>query len=441
MPDEAFDFIEILISEDYPYFTECNISITPFENIYGTRCKSVTQSSKKDLCNSVLSLIGTYPYYYIYNNVTNIIYLTHIKIDDYTRGMTVNNNSLINTSIFNDEFKDKIFICDEEANFDNSKITYYDKYKIEVPINNKNNKIVLKSMTDMIGNTIEQTQEEICSIYEETMKQAKPVQFPYGNFNELIQLQENAPIPLLFAHLYYKHNDTEEGSFEAIINECCDIIDDSLKPFCTNVLNKKISFGKCISSTQQLPIIYENCIITNDTNLYPEYITGFICSYSVKNDLIVSIYNTNSITKMDYKDTGYFMYLILPIIQFILLILWSFTQSGTEIKNIYIKNVGSYPYTSKKTFVASIISVIQLISCYVAITYQIENTDIELFMLIINASFSLIINLIFIDFKLVIKGIIAKISKIFHRGLINNNIVVYTHVNDSMNSNTFISLN
>jgi len=74
------------------------------------------------------------------------------------------------------------------------------------------------------------------SLYDEYSKVMKPIQFPYNNFIEMDELMLKAPLSLFFAHLYYKHNTTNEGSFEDIINETCDIIDNALIPNCKRMI-------------------------------------------------------------------------------------------------------------------------------------------------------------------------------------------------------------
>jgi len=79
-----------------------------------------------------------------------------------------------------------------------------------------------------------------------------------------------SPISLLFAHLYYKHNTTNEGSFERIVNECCDIIDNALIPYCQDIKDIKFSFNKCFNNNLTMPIVYSNCKIKENDNI-PRY--------------------------------------------------------------------------------------------------------------------------------------------------------------------------
>ncbi|ORX41869.1 hypothetical protein BCR36DRAFT_309554, partial [Piromyces finnis] len=82
---------------------------------------------------------------------------------------------------------------------------------------------------------------------------------------ELSNFEVKSPVSLLLAHLYYKHNETNEGSFKDIINECCDIVDASLIPSCSNVTKIKFKVGECQESIKKVRINYLNCF--NDKNL------------------------------------------------------------------------------------------------------------------------------------------------------------------------------
>jgi len=80
----------------------------------------------------------------------------------------------LNSGIFNDLFTDTIYRCDEKASFENKTITYDSEYKIELKINEKDS-IILKSMID-ISTQQEQSINDICTIFDETIKIAKPYQ-------------------------------------------------------------------------------------------------------------------------------------------------------------------------------------------------------------------------------------------------------------------------
>ena len=96
-----------------------------------------------------------------------------------------------------------------------------------------------------------------------------------------------APISLLLAHLYYKHNTTNEGSFKDIINECCDIVDKSLIPSCSNVTKIKFKIGDCKESIRKVPFEYLNC--ENDIGLPLDAECSYIpVTYSL--GLIIQIY-------------------------------------------------------------------------------------------------------------------------------------------------------
>ncbi|OUM70038.1 hypothetical protein PIROE2DRAFT_1988 [Piromyces sp. E2] len=231
-----------------------------------SRDRDDNKKTKTQLCESLFILNESFPYYYNYNNKIEIVYLSQIS-EDPKKEIRFDDNQILNSEVFNDQFFEKSFSCDEQANFENNTITFYSDYKIEIPISN-NETIILKSMIDVNKITKTQSQEMICDIYSETLKLAKPMQFPYRNFVEINDFQEKAPISLLFAHLYYKHNNTNEGSFEDIINECCDIIENSLIPNCHDIDKNKINFSisKCDEKTRNMTVSYLNCRNTDSIN-------------------------------------------------------------------------------------------------------------------------------------------------------------------------------
>jgi len=119
-----------------------------------------------------LNLNGTYPYYYSYNNNLNIIYISHISKES-NRGIFLNTKSNLNSGLYNNIFQNVEFECDNEADYTKKTITYSSEYRIEVPIN-ENEIIILKAMTDIAVN--KQTNEAICSIFDDTLQIAKPYQ-------------------------------------------------------------------------------------------------------------------------------------------------------------------------------------------------------------------------------------------------------------------------
>ncbi|OUM58786.1 hypothetical protein PIROE2DRAFT_15868 [Piromyces sp. E2] len=286
MKEEIFEYLEVLIDDKYPFYSKLNVAVTPFDNIKGKECldKEIT-NTKKELCNSILEQNGTYPYYYYYNNNINTVYLTHISSNS-DRGIFVNTNSTLNSSIINKLiFKNDIYICDNKENYNNNTITYKNKYNIIFPLNN-NESILLKSMEDIKTQKIDN-----CLIFDNAIKKAKPMQFPYNTSEFEIQ----SSISLLFAHLYYKHNTTNEGSFEDIINECCDLIDYSFLPNCKNHNNIKYIINKCDNKNQTVEIKYLNCKDPDKIDFPTTTECNFIPSLNIKG-ITVSLFTTFSLT-------------------------------------------------------------------------------------------------------------------------------------------------
>jgi len=70
--------------------------------------------------------------------------------------------------------------------------------------------------------------------------------------------------------------------------------------------------------------------------------TGYICSYSVKTEMIISIYNNRRLTMSNIKNKTHYVYYLFLIFQLVLLILWTLTNEGIGTKLKYINNVGRY---------------------------------------------------------------------------------------------------
>jgi len=264
--DEIFEYIEILIDETYPYITLLNQFITPFENIPGNGCeKKNVQKSKLELCNLSLSKDGVFPYYFAYENTTQVAYFRH-KGESPNRYIEIDTQKTLNPNII----KRSNYTCNAKASYFNSTIAIAGNNDILVPINEKET-ILFKSMDDT-NYSIDETDN--CLIYEDTMRKAKPMQFPYNNFNEMSVLDEKLVITQMFARLYYSQNTTSKPSFDAIINECCDIIDHYLLPKCNEQDGFQYEFSKCDSKTQTKNITYLNCDAID-----PKLPTNVTCSF------------------------------------------------------------------------------------------------------------------------------------------------------------------
>jgi len=282
-------------------------------------------------------------------------------------------------------------------------------------------------MLDVDTKSMEQTLDMKCTIFNEALRIAKPMQFPNNNFYELTEIEEKDPVSLLFAHLYYGHKDIK--TFENIINELCDIVDDILIPYCKYNNDIKFEFSGCTKNIHRKNIKYLNCKTTDNdeiptsincnfiiNNTFKGYfsitltiltivieiaflvlliinrkekcifiagfdfllavfitnlgitfssffwvgeisiikctlriwflmlnITSFICSYTIKSIIIISIYNnkkltTNTINSKNIKTT----YISVIVVQIILLSIWTFTSQKFDYLEKKIPNVGVY---------------------------------------------------------------------------------------------------
>ncbi|KAG4108811.1 hypothetical protein H8356DRAFT_1267991 [Neocallimastix lanati (nom. inval.)] len=221
------------------------------------KIKSINSISKRDSCISFLKSNGTYPYYYMYNNIINIIYLSHISINS-NRGISINIDNNLNSGIFNETFQNNLnYTCENQADFNKNFITYYDEYRIELPIN-YNKTIILKSMND-IDNLYEQNTEMICQIFEDSFQKSKPIQ--------ISNLEKDSSIHNLFKRLFNLKNSND--TFEGIINDTCDTIDNILFPYCKDSSNIIFEFGECNEKTNKMSISYKNCKLDDSI---PEFV-------------------------------------------------------------------------------------------------------------------------------------------------------------------------
>eukprot|EP00833_Pecoramyces_ruminatium_P015230 jgi/Orpsp1_1/1189262/evm.model.d7180000070694.1 len=186
--------------------------------------------------------------------------MQHIKYND-NKGISISSRNYLdgNKTEYDSLFNSTRFFCDNQVNYDKKTITFHNDYQIKLPISN-NETIILKSMNDYNSNKISKVNHnELCSIMDETLNKAKPLQFPYSTFSEINQFEQSTPITHLLARLYYNTYKPNEESFEDIVNECCDLIDDALIPDCNMKKNIKFKLEKCQENKLIMNIIYENC--------------------------------------------------------------------------------------------------------------------------------------------------------------------------------------
>ncbi|KAL6607703.1 hypothetical protein U3516DRAFT_15133 [Neocallimastix sp. 'constans'] len=559
-PDQAFEYLEQFLNATYPYTSLMNVSVSPYSNIPGKDCKlSTAKKTNKELCNSLINKNGIIPHYYVYNNKTEIAYLKYEVISSkgrvrFNKERTVNNISLF-TNITNMYFQ-----CDDYSDYYGKKITVYEKDSLQLPLN-ENEFIILKSMKNYKENNEDlDSKQDMCSIFNDALNKAKPIQFPYNTFSEINEFEMRSPISILLAHLYYNFNGTHEQTFEDIINECCDIIDDSFLPFCKEGSNVKFEFNECNPETEMQNIHYLNCKnYDKDTKLpilptikkctYIPYsnfkgkilistgiissiieviifiiitiyrnekcihivgyhylillilstvlmyisailwigentkfkcifklwlmiigIFGFICSYSIKANAIITVYNNNNMKSVNKKSKDIFYYITIFIIQIFLLSIWSIFHKGLNIKHSKLFNIGYYDYSvcsygdkniitiiflidyilvlisiisaykgrnipsqfnfSKNNLIISIITLFLLSLCYIISLLDIDSLKGNYITTILIIVTALLINLIFVGSKLLI---------IFNIGNVDS-IVIVTNRNSNnltLNPDTF----
>ena len=117
----------------------------------------------------------TYPYYYIdTNNKIKIVNVTHFS-EGSNKGIKINKENKLNSSSLPSTLLSNIkYYCGDEPSFENNIFSFENEYKIKIPISSNEN-IVLKSMAD-VDIQRKQSNDKICSIFDESIKIAKPYQ-------------------------------------------------------------------------------------------------------------------------------------------------------------------------------------------------------------------------------------------------------------------------
>jgi len=172
-------------------------------------------------------------------------------------------------------------------------------------------------------------------------------------------------------------------------------------------------------------------------------ITGFICSYSYKSQMIISIYNNKRITNNNRKIKIHIIYIGLFVLQIVLLFIWSFSmKDGVKQINRDLKNAGIYQISvcstgneslltsifvldycllflsiimayqgrnipddynySKKIFVTSLVSCLLLVLCHIIIQSHIGDIYIYVTISLFFLFISLMVNITFIGSRILI---------------------------------------
>ena len=101
-------------------------------------------------------------------------------------------------------------------------------------------------------------------------------------------MEGRAPISLLSANLYFKDNLTYSNSFEKIVNDCCDVVDDSFLPLCNSTNKIKFTVEKCNEETETMKIRFLNCKTFEDDNIIKNIKCTYIPFTNIKGILITS---------------------------------------------------------------------------------------------------------------------------------------------------------
>jgi len=109
-------------------------------------------------------------------------------------------------------------------------------------------------------------------------------------------------------------------------------------------------------------------------------ITGLICAYSIKSEIVISVYHNMNITKVNNKYKSYFVYIVAAILQFIFLIIWTSTQKGVIKKERNLNKIGNYEVDICSIGNESILSIIfgiDFLLLFIAITMAYRGRNSE----------------------------------------------------------------
>jgi len=118
--------------------------------------------------------------------------------------------------------------------------------------------------------------------------------------------------------------------------------------------------------------------------------TVYICSYSVKAEIIASVYNRRTLTHITLQSKAYYIYYVMAIFQFILLVLWTMFNNGIVKEQKYLKNVGQYEEeicSIGNHYLINTIFVIDFVLLIISITNTYRGRNSKYFFLIIIKMF------------------------------------------------------
>ncbi|ORX47298.1 hypothetical protein BCR36DRAFT_413649 [Piromyces finnis] len=294
--DEAFELITLFINNTLPFLHDANSYITPFEDTENMNCKQTVESINE--CNDYINNAISDIYYFIDRNNEYIIFSAkHIPSNKNENAkLVIEDQRILDLYSSDGGAINKLeYTCGASVDFQKKIITYSNN-RIDLPIltNGVQNVLTIKSTNDYFS-TNKNVDVSLCSITNDMLKIARPIQYPLNGFDKMNEIEDKELVSILFANIYYKHNDTVNVPLEKNLKEFKSLIDYHILPSCSDFLDTNFTLSECKVSTISQDVNYVNCKKTNDST-----ITSTVCNYIPYGNIISII--TYIITGIFYSS-------------------------------------------------------------------------------------------------------------------------------------------
>jgi hypothetical protein len=299
---DSFDLITLFINNTLPFLHEANTYITPFEDTENSNCKQTTENINE--CNNFIDKAMSTIYYFMdKNNNYVILNAEHVKSTS-----TSNAKLIIKDSDFLEKYYSQTepieFVCGIDPNYEKKEITYYNN-RIDLPIitNNINTVLSIKSTNDYF-NSNSNNDVSICTVADEMLKIARPIQYPLNGFEKMNEIETKELVARLFINIRHQHSSDKNPTLTENLEEFKRLMDHYILPYCKeNNFETNFTLSECKVSTIKQDVYYTNCIPSEESD------KTTICNY---------IPYTNAISIFSFMIIG--ISLVSGLVSFVLML-------------------------------------------------------------------------------------------------------------------------
>jgi len=276
--DEAFELITLFINSTLPFVHDANKFITPFEDTENIHCKKSTEYLNE--CNDYIQNAVSTIYYFIDSkNEYVILNAEHVP----RKG---NENAKLVIGINDDNNKDFLknyynsnspieFTCGPSVDYDHKYVTYYNnRIDLPVKINNTISTLTIKGTNDYL-NSKSTSDISLCSVANDMLKIARPIQYPLNGFNKMNEIEDNELVAILFLNFCYKHKTKDSENIIKDLQQFKKSIDYTILPGCNEIFETVKNFSECHVSTLTMDVYYKNCKIISDETIPLPFVNIF----------------------------------------------------------------------------------------------------------------------------------------------------------------------